>query len=469
MRAGGSASVAPAVGSDSRMMACAEAAPGFDASRAAQSAQARRAIQDPRIARFKALAPVVEHEIVRMLVVFLLAPLHPDHGEVRVIAALEERLVGRPVVGVDRHNDALELGRVRHLLDGGQQGVQVLRLALPGVDREELDVDAAVRRLADARHVDDGEADDLPALLQQQGIAERQPVDDFDFLAEVHAAPDAVGDPSNPEHGGLLPRLFERGVAAHAEARPGRSRRLDDLPPVHRLGGDHHEALGLVAELLVHGDVLRAVRVGRHPLERRLVLAEESLAGREELLADVLVLVVGQDGDGSDKPDGAPHDRQRRPDDLAVALLGDEASPRLHEPAMMHVLRAAEHLARPRPHLALEEIAEGLLDDVAHLGKVALAHAPDLDQRRASLVVESRPVHGRPHDWVESPASSSSSVITPEWSRPPLPLTLIALKSSWTTAVHGSGTPSARPDSMMRPRSLKCRSILKPGLYVPAT
>jgi hypothetical protein len=108
-----------------------------------------------------------------VFVVFLLAPLHPDHGEVRMVAALEERLVGRPVVGVDRHHDALELGRVRHLLDGGQQGVQVLRLALPGVDREELDVNAAVRRLADARHVDDGEADDLPALLQQQGVAER--------------------------------------------------------------------------------------------------------------------------------------------------------------------------------------------------------------------------------------------------------------------------------------------------------
>src|SRR6266536_1232609 len=103
---------------------------------------------------------------------------------------------------------------------------------------------------------------------------------------------------------------------------------------------------------------------------------------------------------------------------------------------MMHVLSAAEHLAWPRPHLALEEIAEGLLDHVAHLGEVALAHAADLDERRASLVVEPR-------------ASSSSSVITPEWSRPPLPLTLIALNSSWTTAVKGSGTPSARPDSMM--------------------
>src|ERR1700675_3348321 len=102
MRAGGSTSFAPAAGSDSRMMACAPAAPGSCASSAAQSAQARRVAPHPRIARLNALAPVVEHQIVRVLVVFLLAPLHPDHGEVRMVAALEERLVRGPVVRKDR-------------------------------------------------------------------------------------------------------------------------------------------------------------------------------------------------------------------------------------------------------------------------------------------------------------------------------------------------------------------------------
>ena len=80
----------------------------------------------------------------------------------------------------------------------------------------------------------------------------------------------------------------------------------------------------------------------------------------------------------------------------------------------MDVLGAAEDLARARAHLPLEEVAEGLLDDVADLGEVALAHPADLDERRASLVVEPRPVHRRPHDCVGSPASSSRSVITPE-------------------------------------------------------
>src|SRR5262249_110350 len=313
------------------------------------------------------------------------------------------------------------------------------------------------------------EADDVAPLLEEQGVAEGEPVHDLDFLAQLHAGPDAVGDAAHPLHHRLLLRLLQRGVAAHGEAGLGRPRRLHDLPAVERLARDHDQALGAIAELLVERDVLGAVRIGRHALEGRLVLLEEALAGGEELLADVLVLVVGQYGHGSNPPHRAPAHRERRAHDLAVALLGDEAPPRLHEPAVVDVLRAAEDLARPRPHLALEEIAEGLLDDVAHLGEVALAHATDLDERGTSLTVEARPVHCRPHDSLGSPASSSSSVMTPEWSSPPLPLTRSALKSSWTMAVHGRGTPKARPDSMISPRSLKCRSILKPGLYVPAT
>src|SRR6266481_2580439 len=160
--------------------------------------------------------------------------------------------------------------------------------------------------------------------------------------------------------------------------------------------------------------VLGAVRVGREALERRLVLVEELLARGEQLLADVLVLVVGQHRDRADDPDGAPESRDGGPHDLAVALLGHEAAPRLHEPAVVHVLGAAEDLARAGADLPLEEIAEGLLDDVPHLGEVALADAADLDERRAALRVETGTIDGCPHDFSGTPASSSSSVITPE-------------------------------------------------------
>ncbi len=81
---------------------------------------------------------------------------------------------------------------------------------------------------------------------------------------------------------------------------------------------------------------------------------------------------------------------------------------------MMDVLSAAEDLTRPRAHLALEEIAEGLLDHVAHLREIALPDAADLDERGAALRIEPRPVHRRPHTFPGTPASSSSSVMTPE-------------------------------------------------------
>src|SRR6185503_6432664 len=229
--------------------------------------------------------------------------------------------------------------------------------------------------------------------------------------------------------------------------------RTAQLLAVERLAGDDHQALRLVAVLLVEDQMLGTVGIGRQPLQRRLVLVEELLAGGEQLLADVLVLVVGQHRHRADHAHRAPHHRDGGAHDLAVALLGHEAAPRLHEPAMVDVLGPAEYLARPRADLALEEIAEGLLDDVADLGQIALADATDLDQGRATLRVEAGTIDGRPHDFSGTPASSSSSVITPEWSSPPLPLTRIALNSSCTTAVVGSGTPRARDDSMMRPRS----------------
>src|SRR6185503_623701 len=100
-----------------------------------------------------------------------------------------------------------------------------------------------------------------------------------------------------------------------------------------------------------------------------------------------------------------------------------------------------------------QEIAEGVLEDVLHAREIALPHAPDLDLRQAPLRIQSRAIDGGSH---EAPARSSSSVMMPEWSRSPRPLARMALKSSCTTAVAGSGTPSARADSMMSPRSLKC-------------
>src|SRR5262245_42796447 len=118
----------------------------------------------------------------------------------------------------------------------------------------------------------------------------------------------------------------------------------------------------------------------------------------------------------------------------------------------MHVLGASERLTRPRAHLPLEEIAERLLDDVPLPGEIALAHPTHLDLRQPALRVEPGAVDGRSH--ALAPARSSRSVMIPEWSSPPRPLTRMALNSSWIAAVAGRGTPRARADSMMRPRSL---------------
>src|SRR6267142_6190906 len=102
MRVGGSASLASRAGSDSRMMAWAAASRG--------TASRPKRARAPRSDRARmGSAPVVEHQVVRALVVVLLAPLHAHHGEVGVVAALEQALVGRPVVRVDGRHDALEL------------------------------------------------------------------------------------------------------------------------------------------------------------------------------------------------------------------------------------------------------------------------------------------------------------------------------------------------------------------------
>ena len=125
--------------------------------------------------------------------------------------------------------------------------------------------------------------------------------------------------------------------------------------------------------------MLRAVGERHDPLERDAVLVEEALGGPDELLGDLLVLIRRQDRDGTEQSQRPPADRHRDADDLPLVLLGDEASPRLHEPAVVHVLGATEHLTRPGAQLALEEVAEGGLDDLAHPREVALLDPPNLD------------------------------------------------------------------------------------------
>ena len=114
-------------------------------------------------------------------------------------------------------------------------------------------------------------------------------------------------------------------------------------------------------------------------LERHLVLVEEGLGGPDELLGDLLVLVGRQHGYGTEQPERSPAHRDRDADDLALVLLGDEAPPRLHEPPVVHVLGAAEHLPWARAELALEEVAEGRLHDLAHTREVALLDPSNLD------------------------------------------------------------------------------------------
>ena len=125
--------------------------------------------------------------------------------------------------------------------------------------------------------------------------------------------------------------------------------------------------------------MLGARRVRDAAVQRRLVLVEEILGRADELLADRLVVIVRQHRHRPEHPDRAPRHRERGAHDLRAVLLGHEAAPRLHEPAMVHVLRAAERLPGSGAELALEEVAEGLLHDVADLRQVALANPADLN------------------------------------------------------------------------------------------
>src|SRR5206468_11245360 len=153
-------------------------------------------------------------------------------------------------------------------------------------------------------------------------------------------------------------------------------------------------------------------RIRDAAVERRLVLVEEVLRRADQLLADRLVVVVREHGDRPEHADRAPRHCERGTDDLRAVLFGDEAAPRLHEPAMMPVLRAAERLPGPRAQLALQEVAEGLLHDIADLREIALPHPTDLNFGEPALGVEPGAIDRGPH--LERPAKSSSRVITPE-------------------------------------------------------
>ena len=158
--------------------------------------------------------------------------------------------------------------------------------------------------------------------------------------------------------------------------------------------------------------MLGAGWIGDHALQHDLVLVEEFLDRLDQLLADLLVLIVGEDGDRAQDPEGAPGHGQRGPDDLRLIFFGDEAAPRLHEPAVMDVLGPAERLAGTRAELPLEKIGEGLLDDVAGLGEIALADPANLNLGRAALRIDPDAVDRRPH--ADTPARSSSRVMTAE-------------------------------------------------------
>src|SRR5262249_17465695 len=149
-----------------------------------------------------------------------------------------------------------------------------------------------------------------------------------------------------------------------------------------------------------------------HALDGGLVLLEEVLDGADQLLADALVLVIREHGNGAEQTERAPRHAERDAHQLLLVLLGHEAAPRLDQPAVVDVLGALERLARTGAELPLEEVAERLLEHVADAREIALLDPADLDLGRASLGVLADAVDGCPH--AGRPARSSRSVMTAE-------------------------------------------------------
>src|SRR6266850_6068284 len=105
---GARSSTASWTGVDSSTIACGDTGDTISNTSGADSSKAaREAGRDERVTGRS--APVVQHQVAGVFVVFLLPPLHPHHGEVHVVAALQQRLVGGPVVRVGGHHHALQL------------------------------------------------------------------------------------------------------------------------------------------------------------------------------------------------------------------------------------------------------------------------------------------------------------------------------------------------------------------------
>src|SRR4029077_345678 len=103
---GARSSTASATREDSSTIACEEAGDtDSSTTQTASSEAAREAGREERVTGRS--APVVQHQVARVSLALLLPPLHPHHREVDVVAALEQRLVGDPVVGVGGHHHPL--------------------------------------------------------------------------------------------------------------------------------------------------------------------------------------------------------------------------------------------------------------------------------------------------------------------------------------------------------------------------
>src|SRR5205823_3042700 len=157
-------------------------------------------------------------------------------------------------------------------------------------------------------------------------------------------------------------------------------------------------------------------------------------------------------------------------------LLGDEATPRLHEPAVVDVLRAAERLARPGAELALEEVAEGLLEDVADLREVTLADAADLDLGQAPLRIEPGAIDGGPH--AEEPASPPASAVRVRSRSSPAFFASVSASASavrfpatmiWLASFVNPPNPSGPRCVIVRPIALKIGSTASKTALSPPT
>ena len=98
--------------------------------------------------RDAASAPVVEHEVRRVLVILLLASLHAHHREIDLVSEADERAVGRLVAQVDRQDHARQTEiRAQTLC---RNAIEKLRLAETRTEAAERALNLAESRIASA-------------------------------------------------------------------------------------------------------------------------------------------------------------------------------------------------------------------------------------------------------------------------------------------------------------------------------